>query len=389
MSSAAPFEYSSRPALAEDELFLERLDSFLQKNLADIKAFSERELRPFEETRRTVAEWHAKYLFQPTASPMSLDRKQHARSVMIDTSRLLENLASTSAIQSFFLAIDPRDDVDPGFLGGSIQGRAFWRNLRGGGDQGAKAFKQHCAKANVLPQPQGLSVTGLSPQTPATHSTSSGLSKQDAKSVKADLYEIVRQILRKVSGHPAAEMKWTNHERLDIYGVRLSGWPDGIPEQNPSTLKLSQNKQLLEAFKSGAIKFERHPANIHPLPNSGLPSEEEFQVEEDDLSWALDTDAVASGTGSSSGQAIPSTSYRLPAPRVPANPAPPVSLAENLAQETTPVDYTHLYDPPWSTFDPSSVSEPGMTDMDWLEEPRNRKRRRSQGDDGSCVKDEL
>jgi hypothetical protein len=91
-------------------------------------------------------------------------------------------------------------------------------------------------------------------------------------------------------------MKWTNHERLDIYGIHLTGWPEGIPAQNPSTLKLSQNKQLLEGFQSGAIKFERHPANIHALPDSGISSEEQFQVEEDDLSWALDTDATAPGT---------------------------------------------------------------------------------------------
>lgn len=35
-----------------DELFLERLDAFVQKSLADVKAFSERENRPFEEVHR-------------------------------------------------------------------------------------------------------------------------------------------------------------------------------------------------------------------------------------------------------------------------------------------------------------------------------------------------
>lgn len=44
------FEFES-PAVdaAKDPLFNERLDAFLQKNLAEIRAFAERELRPYEE----------------------------------------------------------------------------------------------------------------------------------------------------------------------------------------------------------------------------------------------------------------------------------------------------------------------------------------------------
>ena len=44
------FEYeSSDKAVSEDLLFLERLDTFMDKCLLDIKAFAERELRPYEE----------------------------------------------------------------------------------------------------------------------------------------------------------------------------------------------------------------------------------------------------------------------------------------------------------------------------------------------------
>lgn len=44
------FEYESPDnAMLKDALFLERLDTFMDKCLIDIKAFSERELRPYEE----------------------------------------------------------------------------------------------------------------------------------------------------------------------------------------------------------------------------------------------------------------------------------------------------------------------------------------------------
>jgi hypothetical protein len=36
---------------APDALFLERLEAFMQKSLLEVKAFSEREYRPFEEVR--------------------------------------------------------------------------------------------------------------------------------------------------------------------------------------------------------------------------------------------------------------------------------------------------------------------------------------------------
>ena len=44
------FEYeSSDNDMSKDALFLERLDAFMDKCLIDIKAFAERELRPYQE----------------------------------------------------------------------------------------------------------------------------------------------------------------------------------------------------------------------------------------------------------------------------------------------------------------------------------------------------
>ena len=48
--SGPMFEYeSSDNAMSKDALFLERLDTFMDKCLTDIKAFAERELRPYQE----------------------------------------------------------------------------------------------------------------------------------------------------------------------------------------------------------------------------------------------------------------------------------------------------------------------------------------------------
>jgi len=45
-------EFSARAPGSPDGLFLERLETFMDKCLADIKAFSERENRPFAEVYR-------------------------------------------------------------------------------------------------------------------------------------------------------------------------------------------------------------------------------------------------------------------------------------------------------------------------------------------------
>ncbi|KAJ7707703.1 hypothetical protein B0H17DRAFT_1033677, partial [Mycena rosella] len=198
-----------------DALFLERLDAFC---LAEMKAFAEREHRPLEETRQYVAEWHS-------------NRMDRVKAVLSDASRILESLCDASGVQSFLLAVDPSDTAGSGFLGGSVLGREYYRGQRGGGDAGAKAFKVHCLK-NVAP-------TAVSANAEASSSTSTTPKISAARSVKADLYEGVRKALRSASGVRNAEMKWTNPALLSIYGVCL----------NPSSLKSSQNKELLRRLK--------------------------------------------------------------------------------------------------------------------------------------------
>lgn len=76
MTSTGLSEYCSRPT-KEDELFLERLDSLMQKSLADIRAFSERELRPFEEVSSDPASLYFPSLMWSPCSALSTDKTDY------------------------------------------------------------------------------------------------------------------------------------------------------------------------------------------------------------------------------------------------------------------------------------------------------------------------
>lgn len=218
------------------------------------------------------------------------------RNVLLSTSRVLESLQATSGVQSFILAINPNDAEDEGFLGGSSLGREFWRSLRGGGTAGVKALKS--LAISTLQDSSSPSVTLHGTGLPSRQ-------KETAHSLKSEVYARVRTLLRHVfdischltwsmihlrdrstSGIRNAEMKWTNHGNLSVYGVRLEGWPTSIPMQNPSTLSTSQNRELRDALASGTLKFCRinvetstpFDATTTPCGPTGNSS---------DLSWAI------------------------------------------------------------------------------------------------------
>jgi hypothetical protein len=73
-----PMDMDIRP---HDDLYAERVDAFVYRYLSDIKAFSEREQRPYEETRKMVAESFCKYLFQSSSSDTPMQPDQHAQSM--------------------------------------------------------------------------------------------------------------------------------------------------------------------------------------------------------------------------------------------------------------------------------------------------------------------
>ncbi|KAK2460337.1 hypothetical protein APHAL10511_007726 [Amanita phalloides] len=270
---------------AADGLFLERLDAFMDKSIADIRAFAERESRPFEETRQFVAEWHARYVLQPRDSPYAehSERSDKIRTTLHDASRILESLSETSGVQSFILAVNPADLTNVGFLGGSVIGREFWRHMRNGGETGAKAFKAYCTKKapSVQTRPEQEWSTDIAAGADAETTGK----RTTAKNVKSELYEKTRTALRRVSGVQNAEMRWTNPERLDVYGVRLVGWPSGVPAQNPSSLKQNQNKLLLQAMDNGSLRFERIPVPDSEDPMLESVAQESTVDLEEDSSW--------------------------------------------------------------------------------------------------------
>jgi hypothetical protein len=90
---------------------------------------------------------------------------------------------------------------------------------------------------------------------------------------------------RSTSGVRNAEMKWTNHDNLDVYSVRLEGWPTEIPMQNPSTLSINQNRVLRDALICGTLKF--CPINPETSTPDGGNTSYEPVGSPSDLSWAI------------------------------------------------------------------------------------------------------
>ncbi|KAI0833482.1 hypothetical protein BC628DRAFT_1507326 [Trametes gibbosa] len=277
----------------DDALFLERLEMLYDQSLADLRAFAEREERPFNEVRKRMAELHSKYLFGSSELASSqTDSKELTRRVLLDVSLKLESLEALAGLQSFFLAVDPYVQEDDGFLGGTIAGREFWRGHRGCGSAGAQMFKAQCARSaqasqRIYSQPV---VTDPILVSTATSLPASG-AKGSARELKTELYAAMRDALRAASGVRTAEMKWTNHSKLSVYGVRITGWPGAIPSQNPSTLSVTQNKKLLELLNAGSISFERLAAATTSDDSYGQhvqsPNQDEEAMFEDsiDYSW--------------------------------------------------------------------------------------------------------
>ena len=138
--------------------------------------------------------------------------------IMRMISDALESLQVVSGHHSFFLVVNPNDEADKGFLGGTTLGREFWRGHRGCGLAGAQAFKLFCQKATnpgfsnlivtqVLQQPQSNAApsVGVFPY-PATTSTAMVANshpnvpkKNQASVIKAEVYGSIRNAIRYMS----------------------------------------------------------------------------------------------------------------------------------------------------------------------------------------------
>jgi hypothetical protein len=241
------------------------------------------------------------------------------QSVLLETSRVLESLQNVSGVHSFFLAVDPSDPGDQGFLGGTVVGREFWRGLRRGGDMGFKSFKVHCLSGTQATYREDDSATATIPTTTTTTLISSIGQRSPARAKKSEAYTNVRHALRfliishfrcllhlfsltffiywrTASGVRNAEMKWTNHDRLSIYGVRVVGWPESVPHQNPSSLTTSQNNLILESLKNGNLQFIRRAEWDEPsvIPVNPVGSEGRSLSGDatSDMSWACEDGVI-------------------------------------------------------------------------------------------------
>lgn len=139
-------------------------------------------------------------------------------------------------------------------------------------------------------------------------------------------------------------MKWTNPEKLDNYGVRLVGWPEGVPAQNPSMLKVGQNKLLHEAILSGSMRFEK--LSGPQAGNTGEGSKRgQCSDPNDDFSWAYDVDARPSSP--------------LPKEPPPTRPMSPVHRSHTAASSTAADDKLEPEPIAW-TIDPIAGGETAL-----------------------------
>lgn len=134
-----------------------------------------------------------------------------------------EALETLAGLQSFFLVIDPSDQDDVGFLGGTVQGREFWRGHRGCGAAGAEAFKARYMRTqqklpsyrlSPISHPPTLTHSGLQPPPPPI--TEAPYMKGGARELKTELYAAFRDALRSVSCLVMLplRMAWLNESNL-------------------------------------------------------------------------------------------------------------------------------------------------------------------------------
>ncbi|KAI0749334.1 hypothetical protein C8Q80DRAFT_1269231 [Daedaleopsis nitida] len=271
-----------------DGFFMERLEMLYEQSLADLRAFAEREGRTYQEVKRRMAELHCRSLFSDPGGndPQTLtDRKELTSQVLQGISRQLESLERLASMQSFFLVVNPNDPDDEGFLGALLEVASF-----GVATVDVVSPGRESSKRNVLDRNPKQHIQRRQPSSSPLLTPRKKV--QSAREVKAELYVAMRDALRTACGIRTAEMKWTNHSNLYVYGVRILGWPDDIPQQNPSTLSTACNRRILDLLKESKISFIRcgNTASADlPATADEVPEQDEDAIFEDsiDYSWAV------------------------------------------------------------------------------------------------------
>lgn len=107
-------------------------------------------------------------------------------------------------------------------------------------------------------------------------------------------------------------MKWSHHDRLSLFNVRLVGWPDDIPKQNPSSQSAKNNKKLLELVESGALRFEKlAEPDRRPSATSSSTESVPSLVQNSDLN-AMDGSSSSSRSNSAPAPTMPAAAPSLP-----------------------------------------------------------------------------
>lgn len=118
------------------------------------------------------------------------------KEILEGTSKQLKSLLRVAGRHSVILVVNPGDELDDGFLGGTDAGREFWLGMRNGGSIGLRNFKQYC-KDNPSPTttssmrlPQDIANTIDMLEVPQT------IKSTPAVALKNQLYVEMRNALR-------------------------------------------------------------------------------------------------------------------------------------------------------------------------------------------------
>ncbi|KAF8577578.1 hypothetical protein K439DRAFT_1621986 [Ramaria rubella] len=289
--------WQSKEKNKQDGLFMERLESFIEGQQKDIEAFAVREQRSLDEASSPYKEigcntpfkvpilhgalsFRFKWRSATTATKytyshfVATSNFPSIRNTLARLSGVLQQLHTVAGLDSLLLVVSPAPPKTSGssqlsesvsefsWIGGTELGKDFWMGLKGGGLNGARAFRMKCQMRhdaelrmqdrNDLTIPNPLVSTSPGDLDPISARTT----KVRSGDVKTELNAAVRQALRAASGNPTAEMRWTRPSSLEeSCGVQLVGWPSTVNMRNPSNNSLKENRLLLDLVRSGKMKF--------------------------------------------------------------------------------------------------------------------------------------
>ncbi|KAF8529898.1 hypothetical protein JB92DRAFT_2860206 [Gautieria morchelliformis] len=303
------------------------------------------------------------------------------RSTLARMSSTLQMLHSASGIDSLLLAVSPHpmpppttssatvntdsethqnsavppEPYEASWIGGTDLGKEFWTGLKGGGVNGARAFRVKCQmrREAEICSPDLDTPTPMASSNPVRPNLAR-TSDPDrlpirSSDVKTELNAAVRHALRSASGNPSAEMRWTKPASLEeLYNVRLVGWPPDVKMRNPSNNTSRINRLLLDLIRNGNMKFVQRGSLEWIVVTSATVQQEPIL----DDSAVLPTISSVAPAGENPPIA-PSHAPAVDSLQFPTLPVNPMGTAEGSSQSPSHVPDRLCY--------PSSLHPPGPT----------------------------